>query len=368
MKKIFLALGCFLVTTIYNQQTAKAQKTDSVITYQQLGEIAKGSTPAIQMAYYDGNKITDYNYGVRDIESKSPIDSETIFQACSLSKIVATYAFLVLVDKGLLDLDKPLWQYYEYDRLKNDPNKELITARLVLTHQTGLVNWVASAGSEKWKNSELKTQFTPGTDYMYSGEAYHYLQLVAEKITGKTLDQICSEYVFKPFGMVKSHYVYQNEMGKNMALGHGDDTTLGTGRGKFKEGNAAYTLLTTADEYMKFVVEGVLNGKGMSKKMHQDFLTPKVTAATKGKEKEKDKHVKCCFGIRIQENEAGTAYWHTGSNGNAKSGGFKCVFLVYPKTKKAVTIFTNAAKGWDVVLPIFKQVFGKNQTYWLTQR
>lgn len=357
--KSLLLISVFVIA--YGNKQANAQ-TDSVITYKQLAKIAKGATPAIQMAYYDGNKIAHYNYGVKSVETKEPIDSETIFQAASLSKVVATYAFLILADKGLLDLDKPLWEYYEYDRLKNDPNKELFTARLVLTHQTGLVNWTNPRGSE------LQTKFVPGTDYMYSGEAYQYLQLVAEKITGKTLDQICSEYIFKPFGMTKSHYVYRNEMEKNMALGHADDTKLGTGRGKFKNGNAAFTLLTTADEYMKFIIEGVINGKGMSKKMHEDFLTPKVTTAAKGKEKEKDKHVKCCFGIRSQDNEAGRAYWHTGSNGNAKSGGFKCVFLVYPETKKAVAIFTNAASGWNVNLPIFKQAFGNNQTYWLINR
>lgn len=344
------------------------KKIDSAITNSKLRELAKGQTPAIQIAYLNNDKIEHYNYGVKNVETGETINSETIFQAASLSKVVATYAFLILVDKGLLDLDKPLWQYYEYDRLKNDPNKELMTARHVLTHQTGLVNWEASAGSAAWKKSELKTRFKPGTDYTYSGEAYYYLQLVAEKITGKTLDQICTEYIFQPFGMNKSRYTYTEEIGNNIALGHKDDITLGSGERKFRSGNAAYTLYTTANEYMKFLIEAVLNGKGLSKKMHKDFLTPKVTTALKGKEKEKDKHVKCCFGIRSQENEVGTSYWHTGSNGSSKSGGFKCVFLVYPKSKKAIAVFTNSASGWGVNLPIFNQILGKNQTYWLLNR
>ncbi|WP_293298321.1 serine hydrolase [Pedobacter sp. UBA4863] len=368
MKKIFIALSCLFVLVSAGKKeiiiSAKAQKIDSAITYLKLVEIAKTKTPAIQIAYLNNGKVEHYNYGVKSTTTAEPIDSKTIFQAASLSKVVATYAFLILADKGLLDLDKPLWKYYEYDRLKNDPNKELMTGRHVLTHQTGLVNWEAAAGSTAWKNSELKTRFTPGTDFTYSGEAYYYLQLVAEKITGKTLDQICTEYIFKPFGMKKSHYTFTNEIGKNITLAHRDDLTTSGRVQKFTEGNDAYTLYTTADEYMKFVIEGVLNGKGLSKKMYQEFLTPTVTTALKGKEKEKDKYVKGCLGIRIQENEAGTAYWHTGSNGSAKSGGFRCVFLVYPKSKKAITIFTNSSKGNTAFVPVLNQIMGKDQTYW----
>jgi len=338
-------------------------KKDSIVTYSELGDIAQSQTPAIQIAYLSDGKVGHYNYGYKDITTKETIDSQTIFQAASLSKVVATYAFLILVDKGILDMDKPLWEYYEYDRLKNDRYKKLMTARHVLTHQTGLVNWEASAGSKAWRESTLKTRFKPGTDYTYSGEAYYYLQLVAEKLTGKTLDEICAEYIFKPFGMEKSRFTFTDELEVNIAIGHKDMVSANKVH-KFRSGNAAYTLYTTADDYLKFVIEGVLNGKGLSGAMHKDFLTPQVTAAAKGKEKEKDDYVKCCFGIRSQTNEGGVSYWHTGSNG----AGFQCVFLVYPEAKKAITIFTNSNKGRNVNLPIFKQFFGKDQTYWLTRK
>lgn len=330
---------------------------DSVLTHKKLQRIAASVTPAIQIAYLDGDKVEHYNYGYKDISTKEPIDSETVFQAASLSKVVATYAFLILADKGLLDLDKPLWEYLEYDRLKNERYKELMTARHVLTHQTGLDNWAKPSGGE------LKARFKPGTDYRYSGEAYNYLQRVAEKITGKSLNEICEEYIFKPFGMEKSRYTFAEELGENIAIGHRDMVSRDRVR-KFSRASSAHTLYTTADEYMKFVIEGVLNGKGLSEAMHKEFLTPKVTTAAKGKEKEKNEYVKCCFGIRSMDNEAGRYYWHTGSNGE----GFQCVFLVHPESKKAITIFTNSNKGSQVNRAIFEEVFGKKQTYWLTER
>src|SRR5690606_17700222 len=120
----------------------------SVISYEKLHDIAQSITPAIQIAYRHDGQVEHDNYGYKDIQTKEPIDGQTIFQAASLSKIVATYAFLILVDKGILDLDKPLWEYVEYDRLKEDRYRKKITARHVLTHQSGLVNWESSAGSK----------------------------------------------------------------------------------------------------------------------------------------------------------------------------------------------------------------------------
>lgn len=361
MKRIISSLIClsFFVSSAQESiaEVGIVQQTDSVITYKGLDKIAKSYTPAVQIAYLEDGQITHYNYGYKDIGTKELIDSETVFQAASLSKIVATYAFLILADKGILDLDKPLWEYAEYKRLNNERYRKLMTARHVLTHQTGLPNWAKPQGGE------LKASFKPGTDYKYSGEAFVYLQLVAEKLTGKTLDEICSEYVFKPFGMEKSRFTYADELGENIAIGHKDMVSAKRIH-RFTKAGSAHTLYTTADEYMKFVIEGVLNGKGLSEKMHQDFLTPKVTIAAKGKEKEKDRYVKCCFGIRSQENKAGVSYWHTGSNG----AGFQCVFLVYPETKKAITIFTNSNSGRDVNLPLFQQFFGKDQVYWLTKK
>ena len=361
MKRAAFASILFLLAAMTaNSQTGDldgGSSKDSVLTHQTLHKIARSKTPAIQIAYLDGDKVEHYNYGYKDVLAKDPIDSETVFQAASLSKIVATYAFLILADKGLLDLDKQLWEYVEYDRLKNEQYKELMTARYVLTHQTGLPNWASPRGSE------LKARFKPGTDYRYSGEAYNYLQLVAERITGKSLNEICEEYIFKPFGMEKSRYVFTEELGENIAIGHRDMVSRDRVR-KFSKASSAHTLYTTADEYMKFVIEGVLNGKGLSEEMHKEFLTPKIATAAKGKEKEKDEYVKCCFGIRSMDNEAGRYYWHTGSNGE----GFQCVFLVHPEPKKAITVFTNSNTGREVNRSIFEEVFGKKQTYWMTVR
>lgn len=348
----------FLLAFILAFLTVNAQKQNAPTT--SLAQLTHTSTPAIQIAYLDKGKIRTYALGLKATNAKDTINSETIFQAASLSKVVATYAFLVLAEKGVLDLDKPLWQYHQYKRLENDTNKHLMTARHVLTHQTGLVNWEENANTAAWQKSELRTRFIPGTNYTYSGEAFYYLQLVAEKLTGKPFNQLCNELVFKPFDMQKSSFIYRDSYSANITLGHVKLTSKNEVQ-KFYKANAAYTMYTTAHEYMKFIIKAVLNGKGLSKKMHEAFLSPQIKTVLKGKETERDNHIMCCLGIRSQDNEVGRAYWHTGSNG----GGFKSIFMVYPKEKKGITIFVNSTTGNTAYEKAIKLFLGENQTYWL---
>ena len=62
------------------------------------------------------------------------------YQAASLSKVVTAYSTLYLVQEGLLDLDTPLVEYLDTPYITDDPRAGLITARMVLSHTSGLPN------------------------------------------------------------------------------------------------------------------------------------------------------------------------------------------------------------------------------------
>ncbi|NKR79981.1 serine hydrolase [Rhodococcus hoagii] len=78
---------------------------------------------------------------------RHPVTSETVFEAASLTKVVASYVVLQLVDEGLLDLDTPLSEYFDYSRIAGDPAAQRITGRMVLTHTSGLPNWATGPSS-----------------------------------------------------------------------------------------------------------------------------------------------------------------------------------------------------------------------------
>ena len=137
--------------------------------------------PGLAIAIVENGRVTwTGGFGTLNDAARTPVDTGTIFEAASLSKPVFAYTVLRLADRGDLDLDRPLFQSLEYPRLARDERYKRITARMVLSHATGLPNW----GGET-----LTLQFDPGTAYGYSGEGFVFLQKVVEHLTGRSLDE-----------------------------------------------------------------------------------------------------------------------------------------------------------------------------------
>ncbi|HEX6889564.1 MAG TPA: serine hydrolase domain-containing protein, partial [Chryseolinea sp.] len=123
----------------------------------------------------NGKVIWNKAFGVKDNSSKEPVDVDTVFEAASVSKTAFAYAVMKLVENGALKLDDPLKRYLPKPFLEGDPRLDLITARHVLSHQAGFQDWRSS-------QHPLKIHFTPGSDFMYSGEGYYYLQSVVTQL------------------------------------------------------------------------------------------------------------------------------------------------------------------------------------------
>jgi CubicO group peptidase (beta-lactamase class C family) len=325
----------------------------------ELEKIAKEvGIPGLQVAYSKGKEQKLYTYGVKRIDSKDIVKNNTRFQAASLTKVVAAYTFFRLLDKGLIELDRPLLEYYAYDRLKNTIGGDKITARMVLTHRSGLLNWEGDVPSAKWRATPLTLQFDPGSNYMYSGEGFYFLQETLEHITNKSFQQLVEEEVLQPFYMTHSNIVWNDTLEMHTATGH---YSLEKPRrmGKYAKTNAAYTLYTTATDYTKFIQKALIAGEGLKKSTHMLMLS-KAAEAKKGKEVDlTDKYVPCAMGLRMQINEVGTAYWHTGSN-----PGFRCFFITYPKSKESLVAFMNTDEGFPAMKKMMQLFLNKNQTFW----
>ena len=117
-------------------------------------------------------------------------------------------------DRGRLSLDTPLVRYLAYEDLPDDPRARLITARMVLSHTTGLQN-------ERIGDDTLRLSFTPGSKFQYSGEGYLFLGRVIEEIMRMPLGAAMERLVFRPLGMRRSSFVWEKRFGDNAAVGHG---------------------------------------------------------------------------------------------------------------------------------------------------
>src|SRR4030095_7046971 len=269
---ILTALNCS--TTICTAKTNKKPECKTISTagidkiVRQLMDTAEVTGLCLGIIN-DNNVAYVKSYGYKNKATGEFNDTATCFYAASLAKPLFAYLIMQLVDEGIIDLDKPLYTYlpkplpeYEnYKDLTGDDRGKLITARHCLNHTTGFPNWRQFNPHD---NQKLEIFFKPGERYAYSGEGLYLLQLVIETITGRQLEDLAQEKIFKPFGMTRTSFVWQPSFETDYAVGHdmNEDTIP---KDKRTEANAAGSMETTIADYSRFI-EAVMQGKGISEK------------------------------------------------------------------------------------------------------
>ena len=284
-----------------------------------------------------------------------PVGEQSIFQAASLSKPLFAYIVMRMVDRGEIDLDRPIADYTDIDRFEDKEMARRLTPRIVLSHQTGLPNWAAGPSSDEWPTSRITFKYPADSCFAYSGEGYAFLQRAVEAIQGEPLDDIARREVFGPFDMPTTSYAWQPAYDSLALPGYNRDGE-NRGQGRHPRANCAYTLRTNAIEYANFLKRGLLEGEGLSEAAHKEMFTHQVHAQRYADEPRAcDSTVFWCLGFGAVSEPAGKGeyFWHWGDNGN-----FKALWLLHPVTKEGFVYFSNRATGHDLLDPFLKQLTG----------
>ncbi|MFT7289283.1 MAG: CubicO group peptidase (beta-lactamase class C family), partial [Halieaceae bacterium] len=95
--------------------------------------------PGTAIALIENGQPVSYKcYGLADVASGRPIDTDTLFQIASISKSVAAWGVMLLVDRGLLDLDRPINDYLTRWKIPGgEYDANAVTPRLLLMHFGG---------------------------------------------------------------------------------------------------------------------------------------------------------------------------------------------------------------------------------------
>ncbi len=295
--------------------------------------------PGLSVAVINQRGVVWSNgFGVRKAGEPKRVDQQTVFSAASLSKPVFAYLVLKLVDAGKLDLDKPLYQYVPYRAIEHDERYKRITARLVLSHQTGFPNW---------RTGQLNLLFDPGRRFSYSGEGFVYLQGVVMTITGQEIDELAQQYVFGPLGMSRSSYRWQPAFEDNHATAH-NRFGAPTPSPRFDQANVAYSLQTTAADYGRFLV-ALLNGEGLKPATAQALFSQQTPVGqTLHDTTKRSTALGWGLGVGLLHQAGNDGFWHWGDNGD-----FRCFAYVSRTRRQGLVYFTNSRNGLSLmsVLP-----------------
>lgn len=219
--------------------------------------------PALSLSWCQKGTRHAVAYGKTDTLAPTHVDTNTLFQAASLSKPVSAAIVLDLVNQGKWALDTCLADIAEYGppELREAPyydDYRKLTIAMVIGQCSGLANYGQDGDDGK------KFIAKPNTRFTYSGVALEFLKEVIEKKTEKKWEEIAQDF-FKRAGMNSSTFMRQlpdghlNGARRDVASAHKSDPNPDCPFVSLPPlpddvpGIAAGSMLTTAEDYITFL-------------------------------------------------------------------------------------------------------------------
>ena len=340
--KLLAALALLLsLGTTGRAQFAGSQYLDEAID----DAVKANQIPGAVLLVTTHGTVVHYKaYGNRSLTpGREPMTLDTIFDAASLTKVVATSASIMkLFEQGKIRLAEPVTTYLPGFQ----GGKSGITIRHLMTHFSGLrpdldlkPAWSGyELGIQKALNDKPVAQ--PGERFIYSDINYILLGEIVRVVSGKPLDQYARENIFQPLGMTDTGFRPAADLRGRIAPTELTDGTILRGvvhdpTSRYMGGVAGHAgLFTTATDLAKFA-QMMLNGG-----------TPIVSAATVKKFTEPQtplhQHVMRGLGWDIDSPYSTTrgelfpvgSYGHTGFTGTS--------LWIDPQSETFVILLTNS--------------------------
>lgn len=318
--------------------------------------------PAVSIAVINDGKIEWAKaYGVLSCGAHQKANATTRFQAGSISKPVAAFAILTLVDKGLIELDEDVnlkllsWKVPENAYTKD--NK--VTPRNVLSHSSGL----SVIGFDGYKKGELiptltqaldgllpsnhppvRVEFPPSSKMSYSGGGYLVAQQLVEDVINLPFIKFIDDALLKPLKMNQSTFGFLDfNHASNVAYAHPANGVPMAGGWKNYPESAAAGLWTTPTDLAKWLIEiqNKLSSEDhapiLNKKLLDAFITPQVGVHGLGP-------VVNGQGIHLELSHKG------------RTDGFTCGFVSFPKLQKGAVVMTNAGNDAAFVDDVLRSI------------
>ena len=337
LKKTVFQIFCILLVHTLFAQTKKEKLWAIMKTYHHYNMF----DGAVLVAE-NGKIIYKDAYGLANREWNIPNTIDTKFMIGSISKPITATLMLILVQKGLVSLDKTIEDYVP--EFKNKPAAK-VTIKQLLSHTSGIPNYDIikdffpkvsrqSYSREAYLKifSDSALAFVPGTRYMYSSWGYFTLGYIIEKVTGKSYEQAMKDEIFSKIKMQNSGSYLHTQIVPKRASGYDygfgsfvsadfrDQTnTMGTG-----------DIYTTVEDLYKFHM-AIANCTLLNKELTNEMFTPGIRPARYG------------YGwfnqnFRYTTTDSITANYHLGS-----TEGFIAFMIRIPATNSMVLILCNSA-------------------------
>jgi CubicO group peptidase (beta-lactamase class C family) len=158
------------------------------------------------------------SFGAANIEQKTPLTHETLFNIASISKPLLGILLLDAEQKGILSLDENINKYLPFSIQNPYFPDDAITLRNIATHTSSIADYfnfdfycfgqdcnitleeylfrLLAKNGDRYETGKHFLQHRPGEHWQYSNLATALAGYILERQSGKTLDELSSDLLF----------------------------------------------------------------------------------------------------------------------------------------------------------------------------
>ncbi|HKJ48121.1 MAG TPA: serine hydrolase, partial [Christiangramia sp.] len=298
-------------------------------------------------------------YGVANTNNGAKVDTNTIFQAASISKPLAALAALQLVENGKLDLDKDVNEYLKDWKVPESEftKDEKVTLERLLTHTAGMTvhgfpgykqtdtfPGVIQVLNGKGNTPRIFVDTIPGSTWRYSGGGYTVMQKMVEDVSGVSLDEYMSKNILPAIGMNNS--TFQQPLSSEY---HANASAAYDSEGKIIDGlwhnypkKSPAGLWTTPRDLAAYCIEIQEIKAGKENGVLTQETVKKMLTKHKGE---------WGLGPGLQWEQDSLVFRHGGKN-----AGFTNTLIAYANRGNAIVVMTNADNGGKLMNEIMRSV------------
>jgi len=318
--------------------------------------------PGVSVTYFaDGQINWSKHFGTLEKGTDKAVNDNTIFHACSISKMITAICVLRLAQYGELDLYKDVNEYltsWKIPESKFTQAKKVTLANL-LAHQAGLYDAEGSfspyksggsvpssvdilKGATSYYPEEVSIKYEPETDCEYSDAGYCIISQVLLDVLGETIPQAAKWIISKPLGLERTFFwepgkdIYDGIAIEDCTVGHDNDGEI------VEQIRAAYpnlagaALWTTTRELASIVIDLIKSyqGKGgliLNQETARLMLTPYGCSSDLG------------LGVFLDKDKDSKPYFFSQGWGI----GMQCKLRAYYEGESGVVVMTNSEPGME---------------------
>lgn len=326
--------------------------------------------PGVSISIVENGKIKwAKGYGFANTESGKKVDSNTLFQAGSISKPVGALSALKLFENDSLELNKDVNYYLKNWQIPENKfsKTEKVTLERLLTHTAG-VTVHGFPGYQQTDNfpdiidvlngngntEKIVLDTIPGSIWRYSGGGYTVMEKVVEDVSGLSFEEYMAKNILLPIGMKNSTYQQPitKEFESNISAAYDENGELIEGLWHNYPEQAAAGLWTTPSDLALYCIEI----QDISKGKKDGVLTKETIDRMLTKHKND-----WGLGPSLQYEKDSLIFAHGGKN-----AGFTNDMLAYAYRGNAVIVMTNADNGGKLISEI-RNAVSKYYNWYISQ-